>query len=72
MQRVKNTKIPWVFLSNFEVTEHKYPTRFSKYNFKQLQAFISYPKFSVSSQGPQLWNKISEASEKKRLKPSHL
>ena len=55
-----------MFLSNFEVTKRKYPTRFSKYNFKQLEAFISYPKFSVSSRGPQLWNKISEESEKKK------
>ena len=48
MQKVKNTTIPWVFLETFEEIEYKYPTRFSKYNFKQPPAFINYAKFSIS------------------------
>ena len=49
IQKVKNTTIPQVFLNTFEEIEHKYPTRSSKYNFKQTPVFINYAKFSISS-----------------------
>ena len=64
MKKVKNTKILRAFLNTFEETEHKYRTRSSKYNFKQPSATISYVKFSVSSRGPQLWNRILSETEK--------
>ena len=35
MQKVKHATIPQIFLDTFEKIEGKYPTRFSKYNFKQ-------------------------------------
>ena len=64
MQKVKYTTIPRVFLSTFEEIEHKYPTRFSKYNFKQPPTFINYAKFSIFSRGPQLRNVILSEREK--------
>ena len=47
MPKVKYTTITRVFLSTFEEIEHRYPTRFSKYNFKQPPAFINYAKSSI-------------------------
>ena len=64
MQKVKNASIPRVLLNTFEEIEHKYPTRFSKYNFKQPPAFINYAKFSISCRGPQLRNRILSGTEK--------
>ena len=64
MQKVKNTTIPRAFLNTFEEIERKYPTSFSKYNFKQSPAFINYAKFSISSSGPQLWNRILSETQK--------
>ena len=58
MQKVNYTTILLVFLSTFEEIEYKYPTRFAKYNFKQLPPFINYAKSSLSSWGQQLWNII--------------
>ena len=52
MQKVKYTTIPRVFLSSFEEIEHKDPTHFPKYNFKQPPAFINYAKSSICSRGP--------------------
>ena len=63
MQKVKNTTIPRVFLSAFKEIERKYPTRFSKFSFKQPPVLLNYDKFSIASLGPKLWNKI--LSEKK-------
>ena len=71
MQKVKNAAIPRVLLNTFEEIEHKYPTRFSKYNFKQPPAFINYAKFSISCRGPQLRNRILSGTEKKHLKPTY-
>ena len=64
MQKVKYTTITRVFLSTFEETEHKYPTRFSKYNFKQPTAFINYAKSSIFSRRPKLWNVLLSETEK--------
>ena len=41
MQKVKNRIIPGIFLSTFEEIKHKYPTLFSKCNFKYFAAFMS-------------------------------
>ena len=58
MQKLKSTTIFRVLLNTFEEIKRNYPNRFSKYNFKQPLAFINYGKLSISSQGPQLWNKM--------------
>ena len=34
-------------LSTFEKIEHKYSTRFSKYNFRQPLAFVNYDKEEI-------------------------
>ena len=52
-------------MNTFEEIEHKYPTRFSKYNFKQPPAFKNYDKPSIFSRGPQTWNGILLETEKK-------
>ena len=68
----KNITVSREFLNTFEEIEHKYTTRFSKYNFKQTPAFTNYAKFSISCQGPQSWNRIlSETEKKKHFKPSY-
>ena len=64
IQKVKYATIPGVFLGTFEETEYNYPTRFSKYNFKQPPAFINYAKSSIFSRGLQLWNSILSETEK--------
>ena len=63
MQKVKDATNPRVFFSTFKEIEHKYPTRFSKFSFKQPPALLNYGNFSIFSRGPLLWNNI--LSEKK-------
>ena len=63
MQKVKKV-IPGVFLISFDKIEHKYPTRFSKCNFKQPPAFINYVTFLISSQRSKLLSKILSETEK--------
>ena len=64
MQKVKNTIISLAFLNTFQEIEHKYATRFSKFNFKQPPVFINYAKFSISSWGPQFWIIVLSETEK--------
>ena len=63
MQKVKNTTIPRVFSNTFEEIERKYPTCFSKHNFKQPPACINYAKYSISYREPQLRNILSETEK---------
>ena len=58
IQKVKNTTNLREFLNTFEESEREYPTFFSKYNFKQPSAFINYAKYSVSSWGTQIWDRV--------------
>ena len=40
-RKTNYTIIPRAFFNTFEEIDHKYPTRFPKYNFKQTPAFIN-------------------------------
>ena len=41
-----------------------YSTRFSKNSFAESQLVYSQTKFSVSSRGPRLWNKLLDQQQK--------
>ena len=61
---IKTNAAPCVFESQFTEMEHQYSTRFSKNSFVESQLVCSQTKFSVSSRGPRLWNKLLDQQQK--------
>ena len=43
---------------------HQYSTRFSKNSFVENELVYSQTKYSVSSRGPRLWNKLLDQQQK--------
>ena len=64
MQKIKTSTSPWGIPPYFQPINHLYETRFPKYNFKQPNPFSKYVKFSISYQGPKLWNNYPTMTEK--------
>ena len=50
--------------NQFTEIQHQYSTRFSKNSFVESQLVYSQTKFSVSSRGPRLWNKLLDQQQK--------
>ena len=57
----KNLKI---FVNSFNKTEHKYPTRYSRNNYKKPKLKTRSTSFAINYRGPYLWNKCLHDNEK--------
>ena len=58
MFKIKTNTVPRIFENQFTEIQHRYSARFSKNSFVESQSVYSQTKFSVSSRGPRLWNKL--------------
>ena len=52
------------FLNNFREMSHRYPTRLSQINFVEGNILLYQAKFTVSSQGLRLWNRLFGQEQK--------
>ena len=64
MFKIKPYQARCIFEKEFMKNQHQYWTRFSKNNFVETQLVSNQTKFSVSSQGLILWNKLSDQQQK--------
>ena len=64
MFRIKTNTAPCIFEKQYTEIQHRYSTRFSKNSFVESQLVYSQTKFSVSSRGPRLWNKLLDQQQK--------
>ena len=64
MFKIKTNTAPSSFENQFTEIQHQYSTRFSKNSFVESQSVYSQTKFSVSSRGPRLWNKLLDQQQK--------
>ena len=62
--KIKTNTAPCIFEKQFTGIQHQYSTRFSKNSFVESQLVYSQTKFSVSSRGPRLWNKLVDQQQK--------
>ena len=58
MFKVKNGDCPILFQNQFQVINHRYPTRYSKNSYQIPQAALKATRFSMQYRGPYLWNNI--------------
>ena len=64
MFKVRNSLIPYAFQNKFNMISHDYFTKNSMCNFKEPRFSLKATKFTISSQGPRLWNKILDNNTK--------
>ena len=64
MFKIKRDSAPAAFRNDFREISHRYPTRSSQSNFVEGNILSNQTKFAVSSQGPRLWNRISNQKQK--------
>jgi hypothetical protein len=67
MHKVKNEKVPAIFLSRFTYINHTYPTNYSQNSFKIPFAKYNYLKRSISHRGPYLWNNLVDKKSKETI-----
>ena len=72
LHRVKNKKVPNVFLSKFLRPSHHYPTSFSRINYVVPSFKLTKIKYRITIHAPKLWNIILNISEKLIEKPAIL
>ena len=58
MFKIKTNTAPCIIENQFMEIQHQHSNRFSKNGFVESQLVYSQTKFSVSSRGPRLWNKL--------------
>ena len=61
----KHNLNPRVFDNTFTEIHHRYPTRFSRSNFKQTKMITKTTSFAISSRGPKIGNNYLHEFEKK-------
>ena len=64
MHKHKLNKNPKIFVDSFNKTEHKYPARYSRNNYKQPKLKTRNSSFAINYRGPYLWNKCIDDNEK--------
>ena len=64
MFKIKANTAPCIFENQFTEIQHQYSTTFSKNSFVKSQLVYTQTKFSVSSRGPRLWNKLLDQQQK--------
>ena len=69
LYKAKHNLNPVVFNSTITETHHRYPTIFSKTNFKQPKIITKVTRFVISSCGSKIWNNylITYMNLKKRF-----
>ena len=72
MYKSKHNLNPRVFDNTFTEIHHRYPTRFSRSNFKQPKMITKTTSFAISSRGPKIWNNYLHEFEKKISLPLFL
>ena len=65
MHRLSFDDLPKNFNNTFKKPDHKYPTKFSIYNYSFKKHSLKSSKVAVSYQGPKLWNEFLSSEEKK-------
>ena len=61
--KIKANTAPYIFQNQFREIQHQ-SNRFSKSSFVESQLVYSQTKFSVSSRGQRLWNKLLDQQQK--------
>ena len=64
LHRVKNAKVPNVFLSKFIRPLHNYPTSFSENNYIVPSFKLTKSKYRMTIHAPKVWNIILIIEEK--------
>ena len=64
MHKIKNKNVPHIFLKQFDVPCHVYPTNFSLINFSVPRTFLKITRFAISARGPLLWKNCLSKEEK--------
>ena len=67
MYKAKHNLNARVFHNTFTEIPHRYPTRFSRSNFKQPKIITKATSFVISSHGLRIWNNYLHEFEKKIL-----
>ena len=67
MYKAKHNLNPRVFDNTFTEIHHRYPTRFSRSNFKQPNIITKATSFVISSRGSKIWNNYLHEFERKIL-----
>ena len=60
----KLNKNPKIVANSFNKIEYKYPTRYSRNNYKQPKLKTKNTSFAINYRGPYLWNKCLDDNEK--------
>ena len=64
MHEHKLNKNPKIFANSFNMIEHKYPTKYSRNNYKQPKLKTKNTSFAINYWGLYLWNKCLDDNEK--------
>ena len=64
MHKHKLNKNPKISANSFNKIEHKYPTRYSRNNYKLPKLKTKNKSFAINYWGPYLWNKCPDDNEK--------
>ena len=64
MFKIKANTAACIFEIQFTEIQHQCWTRFSKKSFVESQLVYCQTKFSISSRGPRLWNKLLDQQQK--------
>ena len=65
MHRLSIDDFPKNFHNTIKKPDHKYPTKFSIFNYSLKKHSLKSSKFAVSCRGPKLWNEFLSNEEKK-------
>ena len=64
MHKIKTNSSPRIFLHQFQTTNHKYETRYSRNNFKEPKRETNYAKYCINARDPVIWNSFLNENEK--------
>ena len=64
MHEHKLNKNPKIFANSFNIIEHKYPTKYSRNNYKQPKLKTKNTSFAINYWELYLWNKCLDDNEK--------
>ena len=64
MHKIKTNSSPRIFLHQFQTTNHKYETRYSRNNFKEPKRETNYAKYCIHARDPVIWNSFLNENEK--------
>ena len=67
MYKSKHNLNPRVFDNMFTEIHRRYPTRFSRSNFKQPKMITNTTSFAIYSRGQKVWNNYLHEFEKKKI-----